>query len=584
MVKLSYFMIAVAAVLVAVAGLVAIPDPLLRATLGPTMLTVILLMAGTSLLAWRERASAGPAPPAMPTHRTNEPENADVCPGIFRFVPKIFTQPSSPKRAASSLQESNRLFPFPGPPLLDAVDIPADPGRPGPDSDEQHPGITSATGTDEHAADWKFWRPAPILAKAAPVELVASDAAAPPQSDLDPLGLDLPVLILTERDAIDTNEPERATPIAQTVARPYFALEDVRPRGSAPDDTNEPKPASTLLRFSPFTLFGRKQHIQEYTNEPEPKAASKHPSEALPPFSSATGNAGAAGSGEIPVVNFAEELDDLLLDRGALQLPLRRPGGTDSDTFEFTASSANWMSSDETGLEERQQSIARAIQEDSLTPVRVPVVSLPQRRRRMVTVQLECRHAGIAMDPHRHLGTDAGELRASLDLELVAAAAGAASRPVPGTENLPVIAHVSTGSFASEEALQALSILLGRRGAAASALHIVLDRWPTDRMGTELVALLRRTRVVIGLDLNERPHLSPDALAAREVGLVCVASAELHHASLSAYDGDLIQDFRTMARRGIEVVVTGIRTERTLAEALDFPIQLGTGDLFGRIG
>jgi EAL domain-containing protein (putative c-di-GMP-specific phosphodiesterase class I) len=228
--------------------------------------------------------------------------------------------------------------------------------------------------------------------------------------------------------------------------------------------------------------------------------------------------------------------------------------------------------------------VAQAIQEDALTVVRVPVVSLPQRRRRMVTVHLECHHGSAAREARSLLDGEAGELVAALDLEHVRAAVRAADRPVAGTENLPVIVRVAAASFDGEEARTALATLLNRRAAQSAALHLVLDAWPGGRAGAELVAILRRAGVGVGLELNERPCLSPDAVAARRIGMVCLQAGELHQAALRAADGDVMEDIRTMQRQGVEVVVTGIGSERTLAEVLDFPIRLGTGDLFGRIG
>ncbi|WP_027136083.1 EAL domain-containing protein [Geminicoccus roseus] len=232
----------------------------------------------------------------------------------------------------------------------------------------------------------------------------------------------------------------------------------------------------------------------------------------------------------------------------------------------------------------RGQTIARAIAEDTLVVVLEPVVSLPQRRRRMVRIRLECRHLGTPADPHLLLQDQAGKLRSALDLELLRRAVAAGEQPRPGSENLPVLVEVATGSFVEAEALAALDLLLGRRRSQATPLQVVLDEWPTDRAGLEVVARLRAGSVVIGLKLGERPHLSPAAILGRGVGLVCLDAGELRQAALGAYDADLVHDIQAMQRAGIEVVVTGIGDERALAEVLDYPVRLGTGRLFGRIG
>jgi hypothetical protein len=231
-----------------------------------------------------------------------------------------------------------------------------------------------------------------------------------------------------------------------------------------------------------------------------------------------------------------------------------------------------------------RQSVAEAVQEDQLKLVRVPVVSLPQRRRRMVSLHLECRHDGTMTDAHRLVGDGDGELRAALDLELARAAVRAAEKPVAGAENLPVLARLSVASFADDEARRALATLLGRRGSQACPITLILDEWPVDRAGLDLVSILRRAEIGIGLQLLGHPGLSPDAVASRRLNLVCLAADDLHQASLGAYDSDLIKDIRAMQRAGVEVVVGGIRSERALVEVLDFPVHLGTGELFGRIG
>jgi hypothetical protein len=201
----------------------------------------------------------------------------------------------------------------------------------------------------------------------------------------------------------------------------------------------------------------------------------------------------------------------------------------------------------------------------------------------MVQVRLDCEHLGASADPHA-LAPAGGPLRAALDLELLRAAIRQGERPRPGSENLPVLAAVAVGSFADEDALVALRTLLGRRAPASTPLHLVLDVWPAERSGLEMVALLREASVGVGLMLNDRPHLSPDAIAGRRIGVICLTAEELRRASLGATDGDLVHDIRALQQREIEVIVTGIGDERALAEVLDYPVHLGSGRLFGRIG
>ncbi|HEX2527309.1 MAG TPA: hypothetical protein VHL31_13560 [Geminicoccus sp.] len=330
-------------------------------------------------------------------------------------------------------------------------------------------------------------------------------------------------------------------------------------------DTNEPE---AKVQFGAFTLFRRNQAANERRNEPEPPVAA---------------SIGPAPDGPDMLDGAPDPAMDELPERSRQTAP-SRPASAPHAGLGLTINQP--FRRDVIADEEAagRQAVARAVQEDALTVVRVPVVSLPQRRRRMVAIHQQCRHDGALSDAHRLLGSEADELRAALDLEMVRAAARNAERPVPGAENLPVVARLSTASFAAEEARTALATLLGRRPPQACALHLVLDAWPTERFGLELVAILRRAQVGIGLELAERPHLSPEAVAARKLSLVCLPADELHQASLGAYDSDLIRDIRAMQRCGVEVVVTGIRSERALVEVLDFPVQLGTGDLFGRIG
>ncbi|WP_191060261.1 EAL domain-containing protein, partial [Geminicoccus harenae] len=232
----------------------------------------------------------------------------------------------------------------------------------------------------------------------------------------------------------------------------------------------------------------------------------------------------------------------------------------------------------------RTHSVARAVERGELDPVLLPVVSLPQRRRRMVRIRLECRHLDAACDPHDLLPPGPGSLRAALDLELLHAAVKACARPRPGSENLPVLAWLSIASFAADEALAALRVLLERHRQGATPLQVVLDQWPTERPGLELVALLRGAGVTIGLELSERPYLSPDTITGRRIGTVALSTGLVRAAALEAYDTDLIRDLQSLERAGVTVLVTGIGDERTLAEVLDYPVGLGSGKLFGRIG
>ena len=232
----------------------------------------------------------------------------------------------------------------------------------------------------------------------------------------------------------------------------------------------------------------------------------------------------------------------------------------------------------------RTHSVARAVERGELEPVFLPVVSLPQRRRRMVRIRLECRHLDVACDPHDLLPPGPGPLRAALDLELLHAAVKACARARPGSENLPVLAWLSIASFAAEEALAALRVLLERHRQGSTPLQVVLDQWPTERSGLELVALLRGADVTIGLELCQRPYLSPDAITGRRIGMVALSAGLVRAAALEAYDTDLIRDLKRLERAGVTVLVTGIGDERTLAEVLDYPVGLGSGRLFGRIG
>ncbi len=368
-----------------------------------------------------------------------------------------------------------------------------------------------------------------------------------------------------------TNEPGQ--PAAATTARAsdlgdLLALDEVEPvqpahrqapahaaihlaEASAPFCTNEPETTRQAAgrpgRFGTFSLFrrtpvapDRSDAARKLPNEPEAAAipaAGPPPAEAfsLPPVSAR-------------VLAELDETSDLL------------------DTEDS-----------------RIGSVVRAVETDSLVPVLVPVVSLPQRRRRMVHVRLDCEHLGASADPHA-LVPAGGPLRAALDLELLRAAIRQGEQPRPGSENLPVLAAVAAASFADPEALTALRTLLGRRAPASTPLHVVLDAWPTERSCLEMLAVLRDANVGFGLMLNERPHLSPDAIASRRIGVVCLDAEELRRASLGATDGDLVHDIRALQRREIEVIVTGIGDERALAEVLDYPVHLGSGRLFGRIG
>ena len=234
--------------------------------------------------------------------------------------------------------------------------------------------------------------------------------------------------------------------------------------------------------------------------------------------------------------------------------------------------------------ESREQAVTQAIEDDALTAALIPVVSLPQRRRRMVQLQLECRHFGKLADPFAMLGEKGGSLRAALDFELIRAAVAAADQPRPGSENLPVMAVIDLKSFDGATAVGALERQVGQRKPGATPLQLILTEWPDDRQGEDMLLVLRRADVKVGLELRKLPFLSPDAILRRGPALVCMPASELRNAALSAYDADLIRDIKTIQASGVEIMVTGIGDERMLVEVLDYPVHLGTGRLFGRIG
>lgn len=228
------------------------------------------------------------------------------------------------------------------------------------------------------------------------------------------------------------------------------------------------------------------------------------------------------------------------------------------------------------------RAVAAAIEEDRLRRVLVPIVSLPQRRRRMVMVQLVCDLDGVAVDPRVVLGNREPELAAALALETLRAAIDLANRPPPEAEGVPLVAGLSLTPFLDPDAARAFQALLARRQPRAAALTIVLDDWPIEPQLQALAAQLRSARIASGLALGSGLRLSPNAIADRQAALVLLPAKEIHEAALAGSDLDLVADLEMLARRRVELVVTGIGTERELAEVLDYPVQLGSGELFLR--
>ncbi|WP_159715836.1 EAL domain-containing protein [Geminicoccus flavidas] len=374
---------------------------------------------------------------------------------------------------------------------------------------------------------------------AAPEDDVPHQPAPGPASELPADRHKEPLLVLTEPlgpdPAARRTEPDSAFCTNEPGAAFY---------------TNEPETASPAPgkapRFGGFSLFRR---------EPQPRdqPAPAGPGRAAEPF---------------PLLQDESEPDSFILPPPSARLLAEVDAGADLLD----------------NADSRTHSVARAVERGELDPVLLPVVSLPQRRRRMVRIRLECRHLDVACNPHDLLPPGPGPLRAALDLELLHAAVKVCARPRPGSENLPVLAWLSITSFMAEEALAALRVLLERHRQGAASLQIFLDQWPTERPGLELIALLRGAGVTIGLELCQRPYLSPDAITGRRIGTVALAAGLVRAAALEAYDTDLIRDLKCLERAGVTVLVTGIGDERTLAEVLDYPIGLGSGRLFGRIG
>lgn len=519
-----------AGALAAAGALLAIPDPVLRATLAPAGFTVLLAACGMVVLLRQERRLTGPTaangwpgrtprhnvdPAGMPAkparfHRTNEPEHAL---GV-----------NEPENAGRS-DESGLLPNRPAAPTFPPRGA-SEPDRRPQEADQR------SLATEEKRFPGALQPPAPTK---------------PEPSDDGPTLESQPLFdLLDEVDRLKTDGRAEIL-LAGSTAEPGPARQDATQRGNEPETGVRTMKGN--IRFGGFNLLRRNGS----------NAARARATEHGPP---------------VPT----QALDEILEEREderpfVLPAPSPRLLADLGDTNDLLDTE-----------DSRLQSVARAIEDDALLPVAVPVVSLPQRRRRMVHLRLECRHLGQLADPYDLLPGEPGPLRAALDLELLRAAVGACARPRPGSENLPVMVRVRAGSFAGEDALAALRTLLGRRRPEATPLHLVLEDWPSLRAELEMVAILRDARVVVGLELNERPHLSPQAIASRQVELVCLTAAELRHAALGAYDTELIRDIQAMQRSGIGLVATGIGDERSLAEVLDYPIHLGTGRLFGRIG
>jgi EAL domain-containing protein (putative c-di-GMP-specific phosphodiesterase class I) len=359
-----------------------------------------------------------------------------------------------------------------------------------------------------------------------------------------------PLLVLTEPLGPDAAAPRAELDGAFSTTEPESSFRTNEP-GTA-FCTNEPEAASPAPgkppRFAGFSLFRREP-------QPRDRPVLAEPARAAEPFS-------------LLQANPEPEPDGFILPPPSARLLAEVDAGADLLD----------------NADSRTHSVARAVERGELEPVLLPVVSLPQRRRRMVRIRLECRHLDAPCDPHDLLPPGPGPLRAALDLELLHAAVKACARPRPGSENLPVLVWLSIASFMADEALVALRVLLERHRQGTTPLQVVLDQWPAERPGLELIALLRGAGVTIGLELGQRPYLSPDAITGRRIGTVALTAALVRAAALEACDTDLIRDLKHLERAGVTVLVTGIGDERTLAEVLDYPVGLGSGRLFGRIG
>ena len=329
-----------------------------------------------------------------------------------------------------------------------------------------------------------------------------------------------------------------------------------------------PKQPFSLRRFLPF--------------RPVPRPAASVPAFRLPDVP------------ELASSEFATTLDSLLADP-VLADPLaaipeqpdpapidRRAAGAD-DRLEIGGLADRAI--DDTSRDDGPpdvRAVAAAIEEDRLRRVLAPIVSLPQRRRRMVLVQLVCDLDGIAVDPRAVLGNREPELAAALALETLRAAIDLANRPPPEADGVPLVADLSLTPFLDPDAARAFQALLARRLPRAAALTVVLDDWPVEPQLQALAAQLRSARIALGLALGSGLRLSPNAIADRQAALVLLPAKEIHEAALAGTDLDLVADLETLARRRVELVVTGIGTERELAEVLDYPVQLGAGELFSR--
>ena len=459
MIALLYLVVAICGVVVGSTALVAIPDPMIRASVVPTGFTLVFLAAGTLLLFRSERRLVGDRS------------------GVDGVRPRrtLDDRPPAPV-PASSENDTNEPKPIPAEPTLPAV------------------------------------VPEPVTAGQAPAFVAFAPAPPTPQQD---------------RAANEIQpDPPSIEPPSDKVA------------GSA----------ATSAKMGTFSPFGGDRR----------RVSRRPPSARLVDASIAT----KAADRDVQ----AATIDPA----GAAATSMRQRAEQQADLLDTPDS--------------RAESVARAIDNDALETLLTPVVSLPQRRRRMVHLRLECRHFGKLTDARALLEGSDGPLHATLDFELIRAAVAAVERPRPGSENLPVMAFVESRSFASEEALAALRRQIGRRDPNWAQLQLILTDWSGDQGCQDMLATLRQAGVVVGVEFQQQPILSPEAIAGRGLGLICITGAELQRAALSAYDTDLIRDIKAMQRRGIEVVVTGIADERTLAEVLDYPVQLGTGSLFGRIG
>lgn len=219
---------------------------------------------------------------------------------------------------------------------------------------------------------------------------------------------------------------------------------------------------------------------------------------------------------------------------------------------------------------------------ERLGVARRPIVTLPQRRRTMLLIETALCGGEAAPEPvarARRMALGAAR-RLDLDMELLEHATRLLARTEPGADTwlLPLAAGTPA---AARQALRGLA----ETAAAVSPkrrLVLLFDELPDPPGWKSLRALQLPPSIALGLATGASLAHEPETLARFGIAVLV-----LDRDALPAISADVDPDplrlarLRALRAAGIAVVLDGLDLETQLRDRLDWPIELGAGQLFG---